>query len=244
MDAVLVEVPYSPWSRRARQALAAEGVPFRRRTYVPLADEPWLRWRTRRWRGLISVPVLLTPEGPVADSFVIAQWASARGAGRMVPEALREPIAEVVALSELALGAGRLQATARLHADPVAVREQVPRHLRALGPLGPIVARYVAGGIVRKYRHLTEGDPSEVHAAALTQLADRLGDRPYAVGDRLSFADLAAASAVTFIAPPADAPLKPASRAAFSDPELAARFADLIARRDRVEAELSGHPAR
>lgn len=240
MTPILVEIPYSPWSWRARRALELEGVRFERVTFVPTVTEPWLRWRTRRWTGPVTVPVLLTEGEPLLDSTEIAAWASRQGQAGLFPEADEADIRAVVALADAALAAGRLRATTRVIADPAALREQVPGFLAWLGPLGPPIAKHVAGGIIKKYAHLVEAGPDQALADAIAALAAHLAGRAYAVGERLTYADLAAASALSFVEPLAEAELGPATRVAFSAPELGERHADLLAWRGRILAELEG----
>jgi glutathione S-transferase len=62
---VLVGEGFSPWTEKARWALDHHGIRYRCEEYVPLAGEPWLRLRARRFHGRISV---LTCSGPAYPS--------------------------------------------------------------------------------------------------------------------------------------------------------------------------------
>ena len=54
----LIHLPYSPWSQKARWALDHHGIAYRTQKYLPMLGEPYLRWRTGRWRRRATVPVL------------------------------------------------------------------------------------------------------------------------------------------------------------------------------------------
>ena len=54
----LLGLPYSPWSEKARWALDVRHVPYRYRVFQPLIGEPALRFKTRRWTGTVTVPVM------------------------------------------------------------------------------------------------------------------------------------------------------------------------------------------
>ncbi len=237
MVPTLVHIPYSPWSRRARQALALEGIEHRRETYLPGVSEPSLRLRTGRWTGRVSVPVLLVPgQEALMDSTAIAAWASEHGEAHLLPAESRAAIDAVVALAQRVLDAGRVRTTQRTLADPEALRESLPPALRALGPLGLAAGRPVAANLIPKWGSEVPEDVEGELADAVSALAERVGEGGWLLGDRVTFADLAAASALVFIAPPADLPLGPRTRVAFSHAGLAEEHAALVAWRDRVDA--------
>ena len=145
----LLGLPYSPWTEKARWALDVRRVPYRFRHYQPLVGEPALRLKLRRWRGNVSVPVLVRADGgpAIADSEHIARWADGEGAGGSGPtlfprddEAL---VARFVALSERALAAARSLALVRMLRDDEALAEMVLRRgvRRAAGPLAVGIGR-------------------------------------------------------------------------------------------------------
>jgi glutathione S-transferase len=240
MTPTLVALPYSPWSRRALQALRVEGIPHRVAPHLIGLGDLGLRLRSGNLTGRVSIPTLLRDDGPaIADSTAIARWASAHGQARLFPDEHEAEILEIVALADRCLAAGRLRATARVLADPVAVAEQVPDGLRVLGPVASALARGVGRGILRKYAALVPEDPDAALEAGLGALAARVHGHVHLVADRLTWADLAAASALGFVAPHDDGSLKPASLRAFSAPELAAAHPGLLAFRAAVEAEVA-----
>jgi len=242
----LLHLPYSPWSEKARWALECRRVPYRSRIYQPLIGEPALRIRLRRARGPVTVPVLFTADGPLADSLDIARWAAGRGEGPdLFPHAADPEIAAWNALSERALAAGRVLSLRRVRKDRAALIELVPRRMRSvLGPLGPLVAKKGVERTLKKYAHVLGGeDPMSVLEGVLAELRRALGATPVddagaprtLVAGGFSFADITAAQALAFVTPPESGlRIGPGNRAAFTDVELAARYADLLAWRDAL----------
>lgn len=230
----LLGLTYSPWTEKARWALDARRVPYAYRNYQPVLGEPALRLKLRRLRGVVSVPVLTTDEGEViADSANIARWADARGEGpTLFPSGKAEAIAEWVTRSERAMGAGRVLTLARMHKDPEALRELVPRGMRSL-PLSTSIAAFGVARTARKYG----GGSSEEALGRLRGFLDEL--RAALAGPTLlgtfTFADIAVAQVIVSLEPPTRGlKLGEASRRNYADPELAREYADLVAWRDAL----------
>jgi len=80
MTPTLWSLSYSPWSDRARWALAHCGVEYVRHPYQPLLGEPAMRLRTGNWSRPVSVPVMLTEGGVLTDSLDISRYADRRRA--------------------------------------------------------------------------------------------------------------------------------------------------------------------
>ncbi|MCB9679070.1 MAG: glutathione S-transferase N-terminal domain-containing protein [Alphaproteobacteria bacterium] len=226
----LVHLSYSPWSERARWILDHTGVAWRSVPYTPTLSEPWLRWRLRRFAGSVSVPVLFTPSGAIPDSWDIAVWAT-RGAPALMPEGTRE----IDATADEALRSGRAVAGRRVLADREALRASRPFPASKLGPVGTWLTADGWRRVLRKYRE--DGMDDAAHrarqVAALEALEQAVGDGPF-VHDAFSYADITAASALSFVAPHANLGLDPAAARAWADPELAERFAGLVAWRDQL----------
>lgn len=234
----LVALPYSPWSERARWSLAYHGIAVNEVEYVPMLGEPALRWRTRRPVGPVSVPVWIRESDVVFDSFAIARAADA--SSELPPlghVAFAGDVEPFVRLGETALAAGRGLITRRILESPEALSATLPRIFPALvrRRMGP-VARVGAHYIVRKYR--VRLDPEETRSAlrlALGEFRRALAGRETLLG-RFSFADIALSTALQFVSPTdhPPAPLDPALAQAFTDPELALEFQDLLAWRDAL----------
>ncbi|MFO0749658.1 MAG: glutathione S-transferase N-terminal domain-containing protein [Myxococcota bacterium] len=253
-EPTLLHIAFSPWSEKARWALEARGVAYRSRHYQPLFGEPELRVRLRRWRGPVTVPLLVADGETLGDSFAIARWAAARGQGPdLFPPGSDEAMARWNALSERGLAAGRGLSLARVLESKDALRELVPKPLRrVLGPAGPVVA---AGGVRRTLRKYgaTRGD----HRAALVEVLDALraglaavagradGARSLLPGHAFTYADIAMAQVLAFVTPPASGlRVGRHNRHAFTDAELAAGYADLLAWRDDLYTRHRGAATR
>lgn len=233
MNPLLVSIPYSPWSRRAMVALARAGVTYERHLYTPVLSEPWLRWRLGRRRGPVTVPVLLTDDGPLTDSLDIAWWASDHGVA-IAPPPLRDAIAAWNARADEALWAGRVLTTRAVLTDPEALVASLPPAIRRLGPLGRVVGRDTCERLLRKY-------PDARDDLALTDVLSRYADalaEALDEGEPLlgqpSYADITAAAGLAFVSPDPGARVAPAARHCWTRPGLAARHADLLSWRDRV----------
>jgi len=251
MTPQLWSLPYSPWSEKAKWALEDSGVHYEKQRYEPLLGEPALRWRTGKWRGPVSVPVLHTDDGWLTDSFEIARWASARAPGStLMPDAELDRVRAYNELSERGLAAGRARSLARLLESRAGLRDMVPPKMRGvLGSLAVPVAAFGVRRTLRKYARTVDGDA----ARELTDVLDRLradlaasGARTRGVAHLLShfsYADVAMAQVLAFVDPPAThLRLTDATRATFRDAELAPRYEDLLQWRDELYRELRDRP--
>lgn len=227
----LVHIPYSPWSERARWALDHCRIPWASIVYTPVVSEPGLRLRLRQVGGRVSVPILFTDDEVFRDSFEIARFVDRTADGFVGPRA--EAVNE---LAEQALAAGRALAGLRVLADPEAIAGSVPAHLRRLGPVARLAAGDTWKRILRKYD--PQQQPASVHREALIAALDAIGERIQGayVGRTFGYADIAAASALDFVVPWQEAPLEPAVRRAWTDPELAERFHALVLWRDTLRS--------
>lgn len=243
----LLGLPYSPWTEKAKWALEVRGVPHRFRFYQPLIGEPALRAKIGRWRGKVTVPVLTDDAGRVySDSVDIARFADARGTRegvRLFPADASREIEAWIERSERVLDAGRVLSLHRTLASPEALRELVPRGIRnAIGGLATTVGRVGVKRTLRKYggdaRSLAEHE--RIAREGLDALRDALARSPSdatpkTILPRFSFADIAATQMLAFVSPPTfGLKLGKASREGFTQPALAADYADLVAWRDAI----------
>jgi glutathione S-transferase len=233
----LLGVPYSPWTEKARWALEVRGIPYSFRIYAPILGELALRRKLGRWRGNVSVPVLTDEQGhAVPDSAAIARWADGHGAGPTLFPAGKD-VDRFIALSERGLDAGRALSLPRVYADPDSVRELVPRRLRRL-PGSLWLGRFGVWRTLRKYGGHRADGPSHTAklAGVLDELRAALGGKKTIFAE-LSFADLAMAQVLAYVAPPTTGlRLGKGARKSFANPELATRYADLVAWRDQLYA--------
>lgn len=242
--ATFVALPLSPWSEKARWALDHHDVAYVEKAYTPMLGAPALRWKLRRLRGRVTVPVLFDPTGAVwLDSFEIARYAESTGGGEpLFRRGQEQAIARWNRLSDEAMDAARALVTSRLVEDPAAQHEAlagvVPRGLAGvLKPTASLALRFLQ----RKYR-MREADEATHRArlhAILVELRAALGGRRFLVGDALSYCDIAMASALLGVEPGDSVHLQfgPATRRSSTDLELAGEFTDLLGWRDQIYAE-------
>lgn len=228
----LWQIPFSPWSLRARLALRLSKRAYRRRTYLSFVHTPWLRWRLRRFVGIVTVPVLFTEEGALDDSLRIARW-SLQG-GPWWPD--DGAIEAWNRWSEQMLCMGRVRTTRRVLADPVALTASLPRSLAGMGPLSSLLGQLAAGAILRRYDLAgTDEEMLRDMDRLLDQLSGALAGQDYLLGAP-SYADITVAVGLSFVSPPAVLPIAHAARPHWTEPTLAARHEALLAWRDRVLA--------
>jgi glutathione S-transferase len=236
--AELFAIHYSPWSECARWALSHHGVPFREVAYTPMVSEPRLRARLRRLRGRVTVPAFFDEHGAFTDSFDIARHAETHGSGRsLFPDGADPAIARWNDRIMEALHAGRALVTARVSGDLAARNEAVPRVLRRTPlarPLGAVGVSY----LVRKYELTApkEAAHRDRIRGVLEELRAALGGGDHLVAGQLTYADVLGAAMMQVVVPVDDRFIRigPATRAAWTDPELAAAYPDLVAWRDRI----------
>ncbi len=234
----LVAIPYSPWSIKAKWALDHHGIEYRYVHYLPLLGEPLLKAVTRRLRRRSSVPVLLTRDGPIQGSLAIARYAESQGGGKpLFPRFREDAVSRWNACSEVALEAGRALALARVLRSRPALVEHVPGP-RVLGellaPMSALGIRYVT----EKYGAVGGAGPyREELRWALEKLRAALADGDHLLGT-FSYADVSMVAATFFVRPPGPGRdhLGTASRACWTDEEVAGAFEDVLAWRDRMLA--------
>jgi glutathione S-transferase len=239
----LLHLPYSPWSERARWALRVRGVVHRLRSYQPVIGELALRRLLGRWRGAVSVPVLLAGDRAIADSWDIARWADAHGDGpRLFPAEHLGAVERWNRRADEGMAAGRALSLSRVLASDAALDELTPPPARKLGALARAITRAGTARTRRKYGGDQASDAT--HLAALTGVLDELraalgpvpAARPATLLGAFSYADISAAQVLAFVRPPADSILRlgPATRRLFGDDALAGRYADLVGWRDAL----------
>ena len=234
----LISLSYSPWSEKARWALDHHRIEYQRTEHLILLGEAALRWRARRPFGRVSVPLLIDGHRIYTDSFEIARYGEWFGSGAPLLDDM-EAVTEWNARSERALAAGRVLLTERIAQDPEAKREQlpgfVPRALRrAMSPAATLGIAFMR----RKYGFDHVARAETRLADALAQLREALSGRDHLL-DTFSYADIAMAVVLQMVSPVSDDRIRlgPATRRAWTHPELARDYADLVEWRDRLYAK-------
>lgn len=229
----LIALSYSPWSEKARWALDHHRVDYRETEHLIMLGEPVLRWKARKYLGRVSVPTLVDGDRVYTDSFEIARYAEWFGKGAPLLDDTKA-VTEWNAKSERALAAGRVVMTERLAGDAEAKREHLPPFVpRAFRPALTPVASLGVAFIRRKYDFDHVARARTHLEATLGELRDALGGRRYILDD-FSYADIAMAVVLHFIAPIDRMGLGPATRRCWTQPDLATEFADLIDWRDTL----------
>lgn len=241
MRPLLIGEDFSPWTEKARWALAHHGLDHDFHQYQPLIEEPWLRFKTRNVARKATVPVLIDGSAIVPESLSIARYADRLGRGAtLFPAGDDSAIETWNETSDRALRAGRALFFARLLNDHAAQIDNlppfVPARLRAL--LRPVVH---GGVLYLRFKH-GAGDAFARRAReelgdSLSKLRAALAGRAHLLG-QLSYADIAMAVVLQFIQPVDDRyiRLSSANRACWTEPALAREHADLIAWRDELYA--------
>jgi glutathione S-transferase len=235
----LYALKLSPWSERARWVLAHHRLPYREIEHLPFLGERRLRRVLGNRPGRATVPVLLDGDQVFADSWAIARHADRQGrAEQLLPPELEGDIRRWHDLAETSMAAGRALTVARLLASDAALEEtlppQAPRLVRRL--LRPL-ARYGTRWFARKYEVDLQGAAAaeRTMCEALDVLRSSLRSSRYVLG-RYSYADIIAATMLQGIAPVANRHIRlgPATRAAWTNEGVAARYADLVSWRDEL----------
>ena len=208
-DLRLLTIPISHYCEKARWALERAEIPYREERHVQGIH----RFASRRAGGSGTVPVLVTPEGPLGESEEILAWVDERTPpeDRLVPEDAAER-AEVVELTRrfddgLGPTARRLIYVHMLAQPDLMLRynnQGVPRwEDRALRLGWPLAVRWA-----RRELAITPGIETADEAAVWKEfdfVAGLLADgRSHLCGDRFTAADLTFASlSAAVVVPPA-----------------------------------------
>ena len=104
----LIAIAQSPWSERARWALDHHGLPYSEQAHAPILGELSLRRKVGRWRGPVSVPILVREGRAIHGSHAIARLADSAGRGpSLFGQAREEAIARWSSIAEQGASAGR-----------------------------------------------------------------------------------------------------------------------------------------
>ena len=235
----LVVLPVSPWSERASWALDHHGLSYRKVEHIPFIGERRLRRLVGARTSRATVPVLLAGGEVLTDSWDIAVYADREGSGSpLIPAAELAEIQRWNELGERTMTAARALTVGRLLASDAALDESLPRALprlirRALRP----VTRHGMVWFARKYAlDLSDTErPRRMVREALDALRAAIAATGY-VRSSFSYADIIAASLLQGVVPVAHRYIRlgSATREAWTQPELAADYADLIRWRDEL----------
>lgn len=242
--AELIGISYSPWTEKARWALDHHKLPYDYHEHLIMLGMPALRCKMKSLTGELTVPAYIEGETRVMDSYTIARHVDQFGERKkLFPAEHAEAIAKMNELSEAALDDGRALMMFRLSQDREAQKAALP-------PFIPKFARGALVGMVSMAMSYIDRE-FKVSAVELDQRRARLS-QAFAELDRavknaksdcllgdFTFADIAGASILHLAEPPAHEYLKLPSgiRRAWGDPELKARYPQLLEWRDALYAK-------
>lgn len=231
---------FAPWGEKARWALDHHRIQYGYAEHVPLAGELALRIAARRWRGVVTIPLLVDGDERIMDSVGIARYAERHGTGSpLFPPEHEEAIAEWNERSDQLMRAGRAMLLPRMAGHVGALREQLPPFVPAF--LRPVLRPLASSGVawlMRKYKTSIESEAAHEARAreGLDALRAALHHREHLVGEDFTFADIAMATSLQFFLPVAATyiPLGPGTREAWTHPTLSEEYGELFAWRDRL----------
>jgi glutathione S-transferase len=235
----LYGLAYSPWTERARWALDHHGVVYRYHEHVPMLGEPLLRMHAKPAPGQrATVPLFIDDRGErFMDSLAIIERAD-RGASRPLVADLAATRA-LAAKIEPVLRATRGRVTARILADPEALRESATAAVPAfMAGLAAPVAAQGAKFIAKKHDASLSAERESIALmrALLTEVQTTIDVEHPHTRETLTAEDILVATLLHAVRPAhvSHITLGPASRRAWSSDELATEFSALLAWRDAL----------
>jgi glutathione S-transferase len=237
----LIGMPLSPATNRATWALDYAEVPYQFEEYLPQITTLWVRMRTRRIFGQVSVPILLGPNGVKwLDSWDIAlQVHQDCPMAGLIPAILQDQIKRMNELSEAIFYAARILLVGRVLADQEAMLEAVPAGFPQWSrrPMLPLV-RQTFIKLRKKYDEpgVTDQDHLDKLHGYMQRIREQLDCKPYLLEQGFSYADMTIISALQLIKPVRHAPgvAYTAYERACICPQLAEDYTDVMQWRDRV----------
>ncbi len=238
----LIGMPVSVATQRALWALDYTEVPYIFEDYIPQISTLWLRARTRKWRGRISVPVLLGDGLCLMDSWDIAlQLNQDQPMAGLIPTQCQQEVATMNQLSEAIFNAARILMLDRALQDDQALMDAVPEKFPPLArrPMLPMMRRTFR--VLRnKYGEpgVNKAEQLRRLAACMGQVRDQLDGKPYLLDRGFSYADMTVAAAMAMVKPVPrgdGSPITAYERANTCD-EIVSDYADVLDWRDGVVA--------
>ncbi len=231
----LFALPYSPWSERARWSLNHHQIPYIEHEYQPLLSEPKLRWQTRKWRGPISVPVLITEQSTLLGSMEIAEYAEQVGTGTPLMSPTFAPdIKTWVLQADGIMSAGRAILIHNLMHSKEAMRASLPSWVPpTLRRYGHPVSHWVLKRLGHKYGCFQYRPDDWTKTMRSSLIKWRSVEKPY-LNQEFTIAEMSMVLALQFAEPCCSSviPLHLQTRSCWRHDQLASEFEDLINWRD------------
>jgi glutathione S-transferase len=227
-------IEYSPWTYKARWALAWHGISYRYREYLPMVGKLGMRFRLGRWSEPITVPVATADKDVYGNSWDIARFADATGTGESLATQTDE-VAHWNRIADRILELGRIRISLAVARDRGAQRASLPKPLRFM-PGATVLARLGVQYMLKTYPVESAHDRLTIEMAdILEEISDALVGRDYLL-DRFSYADMTIAASLQMVHPVHGPfiPLEDAVRPHWYHQELAEAFAPLCLWRDAL----------
>lgn len=239
----LIGMPLSVATQRVLWAMDYSEVAYQFEEYLPQISTPWLRLRSRRFTGPISVPVLLGDQGLcLMDSWDIAlQVNQDQPMAGLIPVQCLEQVQAMNQLSEAIFNAARIQMLERALQDDAALMGALPDKLPRWSkrPMLPLI-RHTFRNLQEKY-----GEPGVSMAehqqrldGFMLRVREQLDGKPYLLDRGFCYADMSVVAAMAMVkpVPKAGNPAPSAYERANTCEEIVARYDDVLDWRDGVVA--------
>ena len=231
-----IALSYSPWSEKARWALDYSKISYDEKAYTSMIGEPWLRLATRKYKGPVTVPVLIDGQRKITDSLDIAIYANSLSSCKHDLIQNESAVREWNNLSEKALSIGRYFGVTRQLSNKAAQLEILPPFIPT--SMRPGFAWLAVRGLkfhIDKYQ-VEERDVNLIREV-LIKLRSALNGRN-TILDEFSYCDITMAIALQFVKPIKSkfSAQGPAVESCWTDPILSDEFKDLIEWRDWLYA--------
>ena len=230
----LIGITYSPWTYKARWALAWHGIDHRYKEYLLMLGKVGLRLKMGGKRESVTVPVLFAQDRLLDNSYAIACWADEVGSGTSL-SATDPAASEWNDWGDRLSSLGRIRTTLTVADDREALLASVPSPLNRI-PGALAIARKGVSYLLKTYPLETpSADIDSEMADLLCRLESAVLSGPYLLG-RPSYADIAAATALQMVSPAADefVPLVEQVRPHWRSETLSERFPKVLAWRDMI----------
>lgn len=236
----LIGMTQSVATQRVLWAFDYTEVPYRFEEYLPQISTPWLRLRTRRFTGSVSVPVLLGDNRLcLTDSWDIAlQLNQDQPMAGLIPTACLDQVQAMNQLSEDIFNAARILLVGRMLQDDAALLDTFPDGIPqwsrpALLPLMRQTFRMLG----KKYGEpgTTVQDQLQRLRTCLERVRQQLDGKPYLLDRGFCYGDMTVIAALGMVQPalrPGVVP-GPYQRASTCD-EMVQEFPDVLAWRNGV----------
>ncbi|KAL0490569.1 hypothetical protein AKO1_003045 [Acrasis kona] len=249
-DINIIYLPTSPWSVKVLWAFDLLGVEINKYdVYTPVRDEYWLRWKTGKYTGTITAPVLLYKDDQQNSSIIFesaemvefADKIRAADKPSLLPEQFKNDIIEWNNMIDSMQNSQRALTFQKIiSSDEEALLSKLPSFFKSSYTLwlGKRLATNTFKGLASKYPAGTPEQCQQDTHDALQKIRTRLQENKsgYLFGDSITYADLNTVIAFQGIKPVDEhiLPMDPYLRRNMTYLEIADQYKDLIEWRDTI----------